>query len=331
MRTIGIGIIMLLMVSAPGPDSNADHKITKWPDNKRGAVSLTFDDGCRSQYVQGIPELERRGYKGTFFLITGSVKAWDHWQDAASSGHEIGSHTKTHPYLTRLQLPQVQDEMRGAMEQIDARIPQEKCILFAYPFGDLDPSVRSIAGKTYLVSRGGGIDCALNDDSVDFTNVKGCSPDDGNDIYGFTEAAERTGGWLVAIFHSLDGGKDCYGSWTFDAWKAYLDHLDSRELWVGPFGAAAKYFRERISATISVRSLSPEEITLSLTDTLDDAIYDEPLTIRSGIPRYWEKVIVQQGGSITEKEAEFEGEDRVIYYNAVPDRGLVSLRNFRAE
>jgi peptidoglycan/xylan/chitin deacetylase (PgdA/CDA1 family) len=331
MKTATAGILVLLALTSFPGTSLSDHRITTWPHNKKGAVSLTFDDGCKSQLFLGLSALEKRGYKGTFFLVSNSVTAWDPWRNAARSGHEIGSHTKTHPHLTKLSPPLMQNEMAGSKMEIDARIPSQECFSFAYPFGDLDRSVESDARDLYAASRGGGIACGLNGESVDFSNVKGCSPDDGNDIYGFTDAAEKQGKWLVAIFHSLDGGKDCYGSWEFNTWTAYLDYLGTRNLWVGTFGAAVKYTRERMSATLSVLSGSRNRILLNVTDTLNDAVYDEPLTIRSTVPSGWITVIVEQGDSIVEEQSTLEGESRVVYYDVVPDHGVISLRNSHAK
>ena len=327
--THGIGVLLFLSIFAPY--SHSAHNIMRWPDNKKGAVSLTFDDGCKSQLTLGLSALEERGYRGTFFLVTDSVKCWDGWRMAAESGHEIGSHTKTHPHLTRLPIARMKEEMMGSKTEINARIASQELNFFAYPYGELDPSVESIARDLFVASRGGGIACGLNGDSVDFSNVKGCSPDDGNDIFDLTDAAERQGKWLVAIFHSVEGGKDCYGSWAFPTWAAYLDHLGNKDLWVNTFGAAVKYIRERESASVSVHSRSDDQITLRLTDPLDDATYDEPLTIRSTLPPDWGTVIVRQGSDIAMEESVLEGEERVIYYHAVPDRGLVSLRKIHAE
>lgn len=320
--------ILLVLVIFTG-NSSAAHKITTWPDNKKGAVSLTFDDGADSQLSLGIPALDNRGLKGTFFLPTKYVTAWNSWKKAARNGHEIGSHTMTHPKLTTLSLSQVQDEMMGAKTAIEAQIPSKPCLFFAYPYGELNPSVKSTAQNIYVASRGGGNNCGLNGEPIDISNVRGCSPDDGNNIYSQTDAAEQQGKWLVVIFHSLNGGKDGYGSWHFDAWTAYLDYLKNKNLWVGSFGTVVKYIRERMSATLSVLSVSSSQIVLSLTDALDDVIYDQPLTIRSVVPSGWDNVTIQQGGSITEVQSHLEGATRVVIYSAVPDRGIITLRSPR--
>lgn len=115
MKKSTCGLIVLLLLMFFAGSSFAAHTIATWPGNKKGAISLTFDDACDSHLTVGIPALNARGMKGTFFLITGWVAAWDPWVNASITGHEIGSHTMSHPHLTTLSTTQVQDEMGGPM------------------------------------------------------------------------------------------------------------------------------------------------------------------------------------------------------------------------
>src|SRR3990172_828014 len=313
--------------------SFAAHTITAWPENRKGAVSLAFDDGCQSHVSLGIPALNARGFKGSFFLVIDSIDgyspSWASWINAANAGHEIGSHTISHPYLTSLSSSEVQNELSGSKAAIDAQIHSQQCLTFAYPYGAVSGSVASAAQSIYMASR--GISCGLNSDPIDFSNVKACSPDDGDDIYAQADAAEQQQKWLVAFIHSLDGGWDCWGNWEIDMFTTYLDYLKTKNLWVGTFGAAAKYIKERTSATLSLLSSSSDQMVLNLADTLDDAIYDQPLTIRSEVPSGWLTATVQQGsGSTIQVATVVEGTTRVIYYNALPDRGLITLRNPQA-
>src|SRR5579862_4248552 len=74
-----------------------------WPQGCLGAVSLTFDDGLRSQLEQAIPILEEHGLRGTFYLNPrGADEAvWrrtlEPWREPARRGHEIGNHSLIHP------------------------------------------------------------------------------------------------------------------------------------------------------------------------------------------------------------------------------------------
>ena len=332
-RTIQ-GFFVFLALGVSAANTFAGHTITLWPENRKGAVSLAFDDGCMSHVSLGIPALDARGLKGTFFVTVDGVTdgyspPWNSWRNAAIDGHEIGSHTITHSDLATLPPAQVQDEVAGSKATIDAQVPQQKCLTFSYPFGSFNAAVQAVAGNTYIASR--GVQCGLNSAPFDFQNVKACSPDDGDDIYQQSDAAEQQGKWLVAFIHTLDAGRDsCWGSWEIDMWTTYLDYLQRKNLWVGTFGAAVKYIKERSSATLSVLSSSSDQMVLSLTDTLDDAIYNQPLTLRSDVPSGWTSVKVEQGNSSSEIPSTVEGTTRVVYYNAVPDRGLITLRNPQA-
>ena len=66
-----------------------------WP---RGYVSLTYDDGLDSQLEIAAPQLERAGFRGTFYLTWDNMKerASD-WAKLAMRGHELANHSVTHP------------------------------------------------------------------------------------------------------------------------------------------------------------------------------------------------------------------------------------------
>ena len=329
-RATGIGFAILFLLLLSASFSFGAHTVTAWPENKNGAVSLTFDDGCQSHISLGVPTLNARGLKGTFFVtidgvLDGYSPPWNSWRSAANGGHEIGSHTISHSDLTSLPLSQVDYELAGSRSQIDAQITTQKTISLAYPYGDSNASVVSIARNYYIFAR--GISCGLNSDPYDFYNLRACSPDVGDDIYAQADAAELQRKLLVVYIHSLDGGTDCWGSWVIDMWTTYLDYLKRKNLWIGPVGAAVKYIKERGSSTISVLSSSSDQIVLSLTDTLDDTIYNQPLTIRSEVPSGWTTVRIQQGGSDIALPSALEGSTRVVYYNAVPDGGFITLKN----
>ena len=270
-----------------------------WPDNKKGAVSITFDDGLTSQISLAIPALDARGLKGTFFVVTdwaGYWNTWDAWRSAAAEGHEIGSHTLSHAHLPTLSLAGMQNEMQGAKTVIETQIPSEKCLTIAYPFGEFNNSVEATAQNIYIAAR--GVQCALNNELSDFYNLGACSLEYGNDIYAQTNAAEQQGKWLVTFFHSMDGGSDGWGPLHISDLTSYLDFARTKNLWLGDFGSIAKYIKERESATLSIISSSSQQIVLSLTDTLDDSAYGGPLTLQSEVPASWTYVTVKQGSSV---------------------------------
>lgn len=71
-----------------------------FPDGRRAAVSLTYDDCLPCHRLVVAPELSARGLRGTFYCpaasgdLHGNIEAW---RAVASVGHELGNHTCWHP------------------------------------------------------------------------------------------------------------------------------------------------------------------------------------------------------------------------------------------
>lgn len=125
------------------------------------AVALTFDDGYRGLLDHALPVLRRFGFRATFFLVSdrmGGTNAWDarhgdppralmDWREAAAladEGMEIGSHSRTHPYLTDLSEPEIDDEIRGSKAAIEDRLGRP-VRFFSYPHGLHDARCRRLA------------------------------------------------------------------------------------------------------------------------------------------------------------------------------------------
>lgn len=68
-----IAVSWLFAACSGDPGLIGTTEITTWQDGKKGAVSITFDDGSINQFRQAIPILNRLGFKGTFFIITGDI------------------------------------------------------------------------------------------------------------------------------------------------------------------------------------------------------------------------------------------------------------------
>jgi peptidoglycan/xylan/chitin deacetylase (PgdA/CDA1 family) len=374
MKVYRVGLlVLLLLVAFVGVSLAAPHEITKWKDNKAGAISLTFDDGYISHFTIGVTALNDRGYKGTFFIISdlaetgdgGSKALWADWRNAAGMGHEIGSHSKSHPTLTNFdplvpsQYARLLDEILGSKTVIESKIgttfPGYKCNSFAYPEGTHNPAVEAVAqgvvngaqGPTgYVGARAvpWGFNVppynyyATNADFLITTTASGST------LEREADQAMQEGKWLVVGFHRLDGGGNdptAYDPITEARFNQFLDHLknQNQNLWVGTFGSVVKYIKEQSVAVLTVDPSPPAgQIVLNLTYpsptpailTPSVADYDEPLTLRSEVPSDWNFVKVQQGSSVTTVKSVAAGGTRTAYYNAVPDRGQIILSKGKA-
>lgn len=74
MKNIFTGIICTAAaLGAHAQSTIGETTITKWQHDKRGAVSITYDDGTVNQFRVAIPIMNRLGLPGTFFINTGSL------------------------------------------------------------------------------------------------------------------------------------------------------------------------------------------------------------------------------------------------------------------
>jgi peptidoglycan/xylan/chitin deacetylase (PgdA/CDA1 family) len=135
----------------------------------RRTVAITFDDAFRSVKEQAFPLLAERGFVATVFVPTsfldnGQPASWngvsqwlgtEHEQqmlpltrgelmELAGAGWEIGSHTCTHPYLTKLGDDDLAWELAESRRRCSEFIGRP-CTTLAYPYGDADQRVRLAA------------------------------------------------------------------------------------------------------------------------------------------------------------------------------------------
>ena len=102
-------------------------------------IMLTFDDTDEDQYTLALPELNKYGFKGVFFIMTvslGRPRYMDKQlvKDLSEQGHTIGSHTWDHhnvkQYVGNDWIKQIEKPTKELEE-----ITGKKIDFFAYPFG----------------------------------------------------------------------------------------------------------------------------------------------------------------------------------------------------
>ena len=81
-------------------------------------VALTFDDSLKDHLLIAAPMLEERGWRGTFCIVTDWVGkddkhlTWDDVRELVRRGHEIATHTESHPNLVSLLEKGQEEEVR---------------------------------------------------------------------------------------------------------------------------------------------------------------------------------------------------------------------------
>lgn len=107
-------------------------------------VMLTFDDTDLSQYTDALPELNKAGFKGVFFIMTVSLNrpgymSREQVKALSDQGHVIGSHTWDHQNVKKLK---EEKEWETQIEKPNRQLQEitgKPVKYFAYPFGLWDP------------------------------------------------------------------------------------------------------------------------------------------------------------------------------------------------
>ena len=100
-------------------------------------VSLTFDASWGDDHTQALLNtLNRYHVKATFFLVSIWVDDYPHWvKTLFDNGMEIMNHSSTHGHLGQMSYAQVQAEVNGCSNKIEA-ITGVRPTLFRCPYGD---------------------------------------------------------------------------------------------------------------------------------------------------------------------------------------------------
>jgi nucleoside-diphosphate-sugar epimerase/peptidoglycan/xylan/chitin deacetylase (PgdA/CDA1 family) len=109
----------------------------------RAQIAITVDDGPDPVYTPRMLDIFRsHAVKATFFVVGGAAEQYPELvRRMRSEGHEVGSHSYSHPYFQRLSWSGAVREI-GMTRWVLDRILGEKCRLFRPPHGKL--SLRSL-------------------------------------------------------------------------------------------------------------------------------------------------------------------------------------------
>jgi peptidoglycan/xylan/chitin deacetylase (PgdA/CDA1 family) len=245
------------------PAAQGSTKAFRWPEGKRVAVSLSFDDGRASQVDIGLDVINPTGVKVTFFVNPGSEafrSRLDGWKRAVASGHEIGSHSVSHPCtgnfpwslhnaLENYTLEQMSRQLDDANAQIE-RLLGVHAVTFAYPCGQKfvgrGPEMKSyvpLIGQKFLVGRG-YMDEYYNDPVFcDLAQAGGIAFDDMDyiDMVKNISKAAQQRGWVIFAGHDI--GQKAFQVTDTIALAALCKYMQdpANEVWVDTVKSIGEY------------------------------------------------------------------------------------------
>jgi beta-glucosidase-like glycosyl hydrolase/peptidoglycan/xylan/chitin deacetylase (PgdA/CDA1 family) len=236
-----------------------------WPEGKKMAISLTFDDARLSQIDKGIPLLDKYGVKGTFYISPNSMmQRLEGWKNAVKNGHDIGNHSLVHPCtgnftwareraLEDYSLFSMKSELDSASIVIKNTLGID-AVSFAYPCGQKFIG-KGINTRSYIPviaasfeSGRGWLDESANDPYwCDMAQLTGMELDGKSfdQILKLIETAKAAGHWLILAGHEMNtDGVQTSRLETLEALCKYASD-PANGIWIDNVHNIASYIKEK--------------------------------------------------------------------------------------
>lgn len=292
-----------------------DIKVADYKDGKECAVSLTFDDSMKEHYTIVAPELEKRGFRGTFWMCGGWMPAepqydtthftWAEAKEMSDKGHEMSNHSWSHPNMTTLSENELKEQIRKNDEAILANLGKPSTT-FCFPYNAYNDAVLAEVMKGRIGAR-----------LKEFWLGGQHSPKEY--LQKQIEDALAAGSWIVGMTHGINYGYDCYEDASeFTDFLDYLKSLEDR-IWIGTFRDVAAYTAVAKGISLDI-SKDGKEITVVPATNLDRTLYETPLTLE--VNTDGKKIKAQQDG----KALEASYRNGKAYITFCPFGGAVTLK-----
>lgn len=310
------------------PANPGDAEICLWKDGKIAPISFTVDDNSAPDVPWWLEMADRHGIRVTWFIISDRVTGgfggdWALWKSVLSKGHDVQSHSHTHLRgFDTPEWPGIDWEYAESKRVIEANLPGHRVRFIAYPGGAKpDPNDRNVAAKHYAGAR--GVTGTLVSPAVmDYLETR-----------AITENSFDNPKAPWADFkRALDPADKLYRAWGIYIYHGVKDKTPERplfqfidankdKLWLSLYAETSLYSQQRDTATLVTKERGTDRIVLSLTDRMDDAVFDYPLTVKVRLPDAWKNATAQQAGKpVSSRVVEHEGA-RFALVDIVPDRG----------
>lgn len=398
-QSIITAFLISLFYSCSEPNSIVGtSEITKWPDDKKGAISVTYDDGIINQFTIAKPIMDSLGLPATFYIITGKVEgsgkgkfigrdpkeiinetallktdssnfferasliaftgtteaedyharvgslfesgkiqeayslldegyekirtgkmintgdvvfhnniedttSWEQYKFYASQGHEIASHTVTHPKLAVLDEVNMLYELEQSKADLSKFMGEESIFSAEGPYGTEDERVMEYAHKIYPSLRNRMPETWLEEINRGSKAEPGASSKEYvqwqrglltrhsfEDMKSWIDTTMNHDNiWLVLVIHGVENlGWEAKTKAELTDYFSFMKTVEN-ELYIETFRDVTKYVRARQNSKVQSR-LENDQITISLASELDPKIYTVPLTIKTYVPNDWKQV-----------------------------------------
>lgn len=259
-----------------------------WPEGKKMALSLSFDDARTTNIRQGTDLFDKYGVKTTFYIVPPSTKKdLDLWKRAVANGHEMGNHSMLHPCSGNFTWARdkaletyTMEQMRAELEETNKQIKETLGVTptsYAYPCGHTTigrgknaQSFVPLIAEMFVTGRGWLDEAPVDPSYCDFALITGVEMDgkDFEQVLPMIKQAAGDGQWLVLAGHETNTS----GNQT--SRLAMLEKLiqyaqdPKNGIWIAPVGTVAEYVKEKrdkglVNTPQTIYAVTGKEVVLS--------------------------------------------------------------------
>ena len=329
-----------------------DAQVMKIKDNKKAIVTIVHDDGTLDTVDYMNAELEKNGLKSTIAMIGSYVNEdnRDVWQSYLDTGRfNIANHSYNHRYWGQSDAAEAGvrsdggkfDNPEGTMtyeivesgKHLREMFPKESVLCFVkpgftYPSGKAQVSEEAyrMISDNYICMRntGGGLESIPVGDWLNVKSYQVSPQDTALTWMNLIDESINQNGWIVYLFHQI---KDVGGGITVEKNKAteFFEYAGEKvkngDVWCAFLDEATLYLQEydAIKSVDAYYYPQDEKMVVRISDTLDDNIYNYPLTVKIEVPDGWEKAMLIQNSREEYSDVFAENEKNYIYVNVIPN------------
>ncbi|MGN8994437.1 MULTISPECIES: polysaccharide deacetylase family protein [Bacteroides] len=275
MRTFLTILLCTLFYSGFSFGTDWNVYVAKYRHDKVCAISYTFDDGLAEHYTLAAPQLEQRGFRGTFFVNGSKVNkderrvrdttrvTWPQLKEMVENGHEISNHGWAHRNFAKFPFDVLKEDIMKNDSAIYANVgimPRT----YAYPNNTKQGDAMEFVARNRVGTR-------LKQRSVGSKRTA-------RDLQKWLETLIRTGDWGVGMTHGLTYGYDAFRNPQL-LWE-HWDQVKANEdkVWVGTFCEVVSYLKEKEAIHLRVTE-KKNKLYIVPELSLDKKLFTEPLTM----------------------------------------------------
>ncbi len=114
-------------------------------------VAISFDCAWGVDHTDALLDsMAKNGVRCTFFAVQFWVEKYPEYvEKIISAGHEMGTHSRSHPYMSKLGETQIRDELTTSAKAIEG-LTGQKVTLFRPPYGDYNDTLIKVCEEMNL-------------------------------------------------------------------------------------------------------------------------------------------------------------------------------------